>query len=378
VHAQVTPSGDDKLSAVVDNWLPRFLANGLDALQVQQVLAGIDRWEQWPDAWAASARTWEESADAAVAAGHHVTAGQQLQRAALTLQFAQFVLTEDVGARERIHRRQVELYRRAAPLLSPPAEPVAIPFDGVALPGYLRRPPGDAPTGLVVLVPGLESTKEQFSTYEPYFLDRGMATLSFEGPGQGETWYERAFDDQSYQAAFREVLHFVDGLPGVDRARLGVVGTSFGGYLALKSAAAFPGLACVVDIAGPYDLSGFDELQPVLQDGFTHLVKAADREAAKARLRDVTLEGALQGLEAPVLVVHGLQDRVIPPGEAQRIQQALGGRAEMWLEPDGNHACNNLYSVIRPAIADWVADRLTDATGDRLLATTDGRGASRG
>jgi dipeptidyl aminopeptidase/acylaminoacyl peptidase len=364
VPTEVSSAEDEKLAAVVTNWMPRFLANGLDAMQVQGVLAGITRWDQWAEAWTASAQEWEERAREALATGHDLTAGEHFQRAALTLQFAQFVLTEDNAARELIHRRQSLLYRTAAPLLRPPAEPVSVPFEGMSLPGYLRRPLGVAAPGLVLLVPGLESTKEQFSTYEPHFLKRGLATLSFEGPGQGETWYECAFSDAGYQAAFAALLEFVAGIQGIDQARVGLVGTSFGGYLALKCAATSPSLACVVDIAGPYDLSDFDNLQPVIQDGFAHIVKAHDLTAAKAALQDVTLDGALDEIGVPVLVVHGMKDTVILPAEALRIQAALGSRAEVWLEPEGNHGCNNLYPFMRPAVADWVADRLAEVSAD--------------
>jgi hypothetical protein len=56
---------------------------------------------------------------------------------------------------------------------------------------------------------------------------------------------------------------------------------------------------------------------------------------------------------------------VIPPREAERIATALGDRAHVWFEPDGNHACNNMFSVVRPAVADWVADRLAGRGHDR-------------
>ena len=361
MQAEVSPSDGEKLSAVVDNWLPRFLANGLDALQVQGVLARIERWDQWATAWTESAQEWEDRAESARTAGHETSAGQHFQRAALTLQFAQFVLTEDDAAREAIHRRQADLYRIAAPLLRSPALPVSIPFGSSSLPGYLRRPTTRPEAGLVLLVPGLESTKEQFSTYEPYFLDRGLATLSFEGPGQGETWYETPFSDTAFQEAFAAVFAFVAGLGDVAEGCIAVVGTSFGGYLALKSARASAGLACVVDIAGPYDLAGFDDLQPVIQDGFARITKAPDLATAKARLSDVSLDGALDDLDLPVLIVHGEKDTVIVPAHARRIKEALQGRAELWLEPAGNHGCNNMFSVIRPAVADWVADRVAEA-----------------
>ena len=251
MQAEVNPSDGEKLSTVVANWLPRFLANGLDALQVQAVLSGIERWDQWAAAWTASAQEWEDRAEAALEAGHETTAGEHFQRAALTLQFAQFVLTEDDAAREAIHRRQAELYRTAAPRLRPAAQPVSIPFGSTSLPGFLRRPTQVPEIGLVLLVPGLESTKEQFSTYEPYFLNRGLATLSFEGPGQGETWYETPFSDAAFQQAVTAVLEFVAGLGDVDERRIGVVGTSFGGYLALKSAGSPPGSRAWSTSPGP-------------------------------------------------------------------------------------------------------------------------------
>lgn len=365
MEAESDSADGEKLAAVVANWLPRFLANGLDALQVQGVLARIDRWDQWAPAWTESAQEWEDRAVAAQQAGHEISAGQYFQRAALTLQFAQFVLTEDEDAREAIHRRQAEIFRIAAPLLRPPSEAVEIPFAGTSIRGFLRRPAASPEIGLVVLMPGLESTKEQFSTYEPYFLDRGLATLSFEGPGQGETWYETPFSDAAFREAFAAVLAYVAGLGDVEESRVALVGTSFGGYLALKAASNGAGLAGVVDLAGPYDLAAFDELQPVLQDGFARLVKAPDLATAKTRLADVTLDGVLDGVRAPVLIVHGGKDTVIVPEHAHRIKEALQERAELWFEPEGNHACNNMFSVMRPAVADWVADRVAEAGSRR-------------
>ena len=37
------------------------------------------------------------------------------------------------------------------------------------------------------------------------------------------------------------------------------------------------------------------------------------------------------------------------------------GRATVRLEPEGNHSCNNLATVVRPVVADWVTDRLGSA-----------------
>jgi 2,6-dihydroxypseudooxynicotine hydrolase len=355
---------DPKLEAVVANWYPRFLANGIDFFDLRRTLDAIDGWADWADAWTADADRYETLGRAALAEGHRVTAAEHLRRAALTLQFAQFVLTDDPARRRALQQRMQALYAEAAPLLDPPAHRGEIRYDGGVAVGYLRLPEtpaaGSGPPGVAVLIPGLESTKEQFSTYEPYFLRRGVATLSVEGPGQGEGGYATPFRDALYAAAMRAVAEHLPALGGVDPGRVVVVGTSFGGYLGLRHAAAFPGLRGVVDIAGPYDLRAFDELQPVTREGFRDFVGAADEQEAARLLDDVSLDGVLDGLTAPVLVVHGERDTIIRPQHAHRIAAALGDRATVRLEPEGNHSCNNLATVVRPAVADWVTDRLEE------------------
>ena len=337
------------------NWRPRFVANGVDALDLERILARVDSWERWADAWAEAAEAYERLGTAAQDEGHPATAASHLVRAALLYQFAHFVLTDDLDRRRALHRRQCDVYRRAAPLLRPPAVPVAIEHDGATMPGYLRAPEGPRPAPLAVLVPGLESTKEQFSTLEPFFLERGVATLSIEGPGQGEC--DVAWSDARWQDAFAHALEVARGLPGVDDRRVALVGTSFGGYLVLKAAARAEA-AFVVDIAGPHDLAEFDELQEVTRESFAVFAGASSPGEARAAAAEVSLEGHLEAVRARVLVVHGERDGIVPPRHARLIADALGDRAELWLLPEGNHSCNNLHTTVRPALADRVADAL--------------------
>jgi 2,6-dihydroxypseudooxynicotine hydrolase len=350
---------DEKLEAVVANWYPRFLANGIDWFDLTRTLDAVSGWDGWADAWTATADRYEALGRAALADGHRVSAAEHLRRTSLTLQFAQFVLTDDPARRAALQQRMAAVYREAAPLLDPPAVRTTIPYgEGRVTVGYLRIPTGVVRPGLVVLLPGLESTKEQFSSYEPFFLRRGVATLSVEGPGQGEGALAAPFRDALYATAMSAVGEAIGRIEQVDPSRVAVVGTSFGGYLALRHGAGVPHLRGVVDIAGPYDLRAFDDLQEVTREGFRDFVGAADQASARDLLADVTLDGALEHLRAPALVVHGERDGIIPVEHAHRIVAALGDRATVRLEPEGNHSCNNLATVVRPAVADWVTDRL--------------------
>ena len=84
------------------------------------------------------------------------------------------------------HIKAVACRTLALPYLAPPGERVAIPFAGKTLYGILRRPVGLARPPVVVMACGLDSCKEETAAYEEPFLARGMATLVFDGPGQGE------------------------------------------------------------------------------------------------------------------------------------------------------------------------------------------------
>src|SRR5207247_673038 len=76
--------------------------------------------------------------------------------------------------------------------------------------GNLRRPSPAGRYPLVLLLPGLDSTKEEFFHWENVFLTRGLATLSLDGPGQGETG-EKMPIRPDYEAAVTVALDAVHG-----------------------------------------------------------------------------------------------------------------------------------------------------------------------
>jgi alpha-beta hydrolase superfamily lysophospholipase len=368
-------SVDERLQAVVANWSARFVANDIDPLDVERTLADVTSWDDWADAWEATASHYAELADAAAEAGHRTTAAQHRRRASLILQFGQFVLNDDPGRRRALHARQCELFRLAAPDLVPPALPYSLDVGPgraghVRVHGYVRRPDHLPAHGVVLLIPGLESTKEQFSTFEPYLLERGIATVSIEGPGQGEAHADHPFRLREFLTAYAAVRHHVDSDAELRALPVALLGTSFGGFLALRCAVAedvTPDVAApdaVVAIAGPHTLTPLAELQPILQEGFVHLSGARDVTEADELLADVTLSGHLDRLSAPTLLVHGDADRIIPVAHADRIAAEAGERGDRFVFDriaGGSHSCNNFHTTVRPRIADWLSDRLHEA-----------------
>ena len=99
--------------------------------------------------------------------------------------FAKFVWMVDPERSRAAADKAVAAMAKTHEYLDPDAERIEVPLDGGRVVGNLRRPAGEERPPLVLLVPGLDSTKEEFFRLENVFLDRGMATLSMDGPGPG-------------------------------------------------------------------------------------------------------------------------------------------------------------------------------------------------
>jgi len=350
-------ANENRLLSVVEHWLPRMEVAGIASPEARAIIDRAGVWESWLATWCAEGERHAELAQAAIAAGHRVTAGEAYAKASLLYHFGQFMAFEDLEAKARAAARKVALFRLAAPLLEPAGELVEAPFEAGVLRGYLRRPAGPGPHPLALIIPGSDSTKEEFPQLECHFLARGMATLSFDGPGQGEG-REHGPLRADFGPAVAAMLDAVAGRPGLSGA-VGLVGMAFGGFLALRAAPALAGIDAVVSINGFFDLGGFwPSLPAVYRDNMGFTLGGPD---VAANAQSFTLEGT-QRVEVPALILHGGLDRIFPPSEAQRCADHCRD-ATLHVFPEGNHVCNNIAWRYRTLVADWLADRLRAARG---------------
>jgi len=72
----------------------------------------------------------------------------------------------------------------------------------------------------------------------------------------------------------------------------------------------------------------------------------------------ITMAGAAHKLEVPLLQVYGGLDKASPPEHAYRVAKEVKGPTTTLVFVDGVHVCNNLSHIVRPLIADWLADHL--------------------
>src|SRR6185312_5636128 len=140
-------------------------------------------------AFEAVARRREAKAKAAADAGNAVTARDNYFMAAVHWGAAQWPYDENDETNIAYNNKKRECYTKYAALADHRVEAVWVPFADTAIPAWLHLPPdykgGRLP--VVIAIPGMDSFKEiQVALYGDKFLNRGLAVLAIDGPGQYE------------------------------------------------------------------------------------------------------------------------------------------------------------------------------------------------
>ena len=170
----------------------RFVAQGVVLSDFEDVTSSLKSWDDWCGAWSSRAAVHEKLGREALAAKKHITAAEHLQRAGVYYHFGKFLFVQDLAQMKAAHMKAVECRNLALPYLKPRGERVEMPYEGKWLAGILRKPEGVEKPPVLVFACGLDSCKEETETYENPYLARGIATLVFDGPGQGEGEYDFA------------------------------------------------------------------------------------------------------------------------------------------------------------------------------------------
>ncbi len=347
---------DERIAAVTGRWAPRFISNGVPLTDYDQVTGALERWDDWCRAWAARAAEHEEAGRKALADGCTITAAQHLDTAGVLYHFAKFVFIEDMDQMRATHAKAVACHNLALPHLDPPGERVEIPYQGKTLYGNLRKPDGVAKPPVVILCMGMDSAKEEMSTNEAHFLKRGLATLTFDGPGQGEGEYDLPICPE-YEKPVAAVCDFIEARDDLDANAIGAWGVSFGGYYAPRAAAFEKRIKACIGISGPFD---FGELfrKGNLNDVFRVRAHAKDADEAYEVAKRVNLTGVAKKISCPLLIIAGEFDTIAPPSEQERLVAEASGPSELLFLKGGNHCGNNLRHKYSPYSADWMAQHL--------------------
>jgi hypothetical protein len=333
----------------------------------------------WFREWASEARIVEDAGRVRIADGHRRSGAAYLLRAANYYHVGERFLQPKTRESDAAYARGVRCFRDAsAQSIHPRIEPVEIPYEGTTLPGlFVHAEGGLTPTPAMIFLDGLDVTKEiQFFKGVPELAARGIACLIVDGPGNGEAIRFRNLrlhhETERYASA---AFDFVAARPEIDERRIGIMALSLGGYYAPRAAAFEPRFACCVAWGAQWDYHAiwkrrFEQMARSatlsLSVPWRHIlwVLGADsQEDALRRLEPFRLDGVVQRVRCPFLLLHGAGDEQIPMEQARACFEAVGAQQKTFRiftrEEGGYHHCqiDNL-SVGIGAMWDWVEEVL--------------------
>jgi dienelactone hydrolase len=263
-------------------------------------------------------------------------------------------------------------------------ERIEVSYEGAVLAGWLRLANGPAPQPAILFYNGFDSIKEMhYLMFAEIAARRGIATLFVDQEGTGEAIRYHALPkrhDTEVSAGL-----FFDALaanPAIDKKRIGIVGLSMGGYCAPRAAAFDQRFKCAGCFGGFYELD--QGWQRILGGGSTagvsdglpesslHAMRVTGTtsiEAAIAALKLRTLEGVLDRIRCPLLVVHGENDRQVALWHAEKIVADAVNSVEAELrvfslrEGAAEHCGIDVMSMQAEYVFDWAARILGGARG---------------
>lgn len=351
-------TADPRVKAANAHWGARFVANGVALTDFEDVTRSLNSYDDWCRAWSERAALHERIAQEAADKKKFLTAGECFQRAGVYYHFAAFLFTHDMPQMQVAHRKAIDCRQKALPWLRPAGERVEIPYEGRTLAGVLRKPEDIDRPPVVVMAVGLDSTKEETDAYEAPFLARGMATLVFEGPGQGEAQYDLPIRGD-YEVPVHAVMDYVETRKDLDTKRIGMWGVSLGGYYAPRATAFEKRIKACIALGGPFDWgAAWDTLPDLTREAFTARSHCKTQAEGKKNAQTLSLVGIAEKITVPIFIVNGRHDRVVPASDAERLAREVKGPAELMMVEDGNHIANNRAYRWRSQSADWMADQL--------------------
>ena len=350
----------------------RALPLGLDLAEIDRVIASVDSfyrggYRDWPTQWFKAGDAYLERGQKALANDYKQTGAQMLFSAAACYHLAGY-MHHDIGRllpeTRQSMLRAVEIYWDAAPHFALPAIPVEIPFDGTTLRPFLRLPRDAERPPCVILIGGANSNMINMHAVADYYLERGIATIGLDGPGQGEFRARtgRALRVHDFVRALSAVADWLAQERRVDGSRIGIYGRATGGMLAIHAAARDKRFKCVVAHPAAFSFANFFE-QAFLPTLVSHRLELCSflgartlDEGTRLVREQLTLEDVAGDVDFPILSVCSADDETMPASESDLLRQRVKGPVEIVTFPGKGHGGPSRLSL--PLEADWLRDRL--------------------
>lgn len=339
------------------------------ALILPKLAARVGDDETWHEAWHELADLLEERAQCKTG----ITRSEDLFLASLYHTISEHFINPKDSRRLDSYQNVLKCFADASKAALFSLERVEVPFEGVTLPAYFMPAIGrSGPCPTVIFVCGLDTTKELwFLRAREQFALRGMNALFLDTPGVGEALrMRRLYTRHDYEKPIAAAIDYLETRREVDGERIGLVGSSLGGYYVARATAFEPRVTATIAWGAIYDYHDIwvqrmagngASAAPTFQLMF--ITGKDTMEDAIEHISQFKVSPFAAQIKVPFLIMHGAEDRQVPLADAKAMLECISSsEKELIVFNDRNGgAAHTQFDNHRPALhfaADWMHARL--------------------
>ncbi len=317
--------------------------------------------ESWHAEWMPVAQKNEQLAAGFEREERKVTAHEFYLRAADFYRRAVVYMPDSDPRMLPAFKKLEETFNKAWSLVPPPFERAQIPYEGHVLDALFYPARGKAGSRFPVVynyggADGILLRGEDGGAGQ--YVRRGMSFIDVDGPGHGGSLrYKKVYAPPDSERVAKAVIDYLVTRPDVDPDRIGLHGSSMGGYSGPRCATVEKRIKAVAVWSGAYNLvDDIFDYYPPIQDRLRWLMGAKDLKEAREKIKEFTLVGRAAKIECPLLVGYSRDDRVMDPRGALNLYENAVNSSDRSMVAGVGHGEKRFDR--RTYIADWFMKQL--------------------
>jgi hypothetical protein len=327
---------------LMDGFWERWIAHGVSQEDLQKIRSSFLTKKIWMDSWRelAEKKVLEASEFKKISANKE--AEYAFRTAGLYYQLMQWIVPERNKEKKSWFNASLDAFSQADVISGIETKYTQFSVEGFECSGRIRMPRN--PIGVIVIINPLDSAKEELFTYEMDFVNQNFATVSFDGPGQGQTFIDQGFYGSPYRWK-----QFIDKLIDYTcsyfpQLQVHLFGTSSGASWAVYGSCN-PKVTKTVAVS-PAFLNKEIRLPDYFIERTGYVLEKGERHMLPS------FEGL--SYRNPVFLVHGKQDVMVSSQNIYKLyDQLTNGKCFKEYEKEG-HCCNYKLPEIRKLTINWL------------------------
>lgn len=337
-NEQTTIKRTLKTALLIDGFWDRWIVHGIEEKDIRTIRPSLTTLDHWVDLWSEMAEHKVTQAKASLEKGNVEEAELLFRKASLYFNLVQYIFPAPTEEKQQWYERSLNCMHEADLVSTIKSTYVTIKVDDHLCYGRIRIPTNAS--GCIIIINPIDSTKEELYTYEMDFNNQGMMTVSFDSPGQGETFILHGFKgtQRRLQTFVDDVINYTSNLTSLP---IYLFGTSLGASWAVYG-------SCHPKVNKVVAVSPTDQRERLFLPSYFNERVAFFLDEFEA----VPNYDELQ-FRCPVLIYHGGQDGMVPASFIDHLLSRLPDGKKLVIYEQEGHCCNYELAQIRSESLLW-------------------------